>query len=344
MPDLGGASLTLSVGLFLAATLAILLVGSRLTAVADVLADRTGLGEAMTGTLFLGAATAMGGIVTSVSAAAVGNAEIAIGNAVGSLAAQTAALAVADAVYRRANLEHGAASLANVAQATLLIALLAVPLLAITGPEINLWMVHPATPLMIAGYIFGLRMISRIQSDPLWSAHQTPETQNEEPEEDDDDSSTGGLWLRLALFIPIVGAAGWVLARTGANIAGQTGLSATVVGGLFIALATSLPELVTSISAVRRGALALAVGGVIGGNAFDTLVVAFSDIAYTEGSIYHAVTQRQTFLIALTILLTGILLLGLLRRQERGVANIGFESASILILYVAAFLILFFSA
>ncbi len=81
-------------------------------------------------------------------------------------------------------------------------------------------------------------------------------------------------------------------------------------------MSTSLPELVTSLAAVRRGALTLAVGGIIGGNTFDTLLVAFSDLAYQEGSIYHATTNQQVYLIALTMLLNGILLLGLLRREE----------------------------
>jgi cation:H+ antiporter len=55
-----------------------------------------------------------------------------------------------------------------------------------------------------------------------------------------------------------------------------------VVGGLFTAVSTSLPELVTSVAAVQQGALTLAVGGIIGGNSFDVMFVAFADIAYRE--------------------------------------------------------------
>jgi cation:H+ antiporter len=101
-----------------------------------------------------------------------------------------------------------------------------------------------------------------------------------------------------------------------------------------------LPELVTSVAAVRQGSQTLAVSGIIGGNAFDTLFAAVADIAYREGSIYHAITSQQTFFIVLTVLMTGILLMGLLRRQERGIANIGFESFFIMLLYVGAALFL----
>ena len=347
MPDVGSASLTLSIVLFAVAALAILLAGTRLTGIADVLADRTGLGEALVGAVLLGASTSLSGIVTSVTAAADGRAELAISNAVGGIAAQTVFLAVADAVYQRANLEHAAASTANLAQGTLLVGLLGIPLMAFGGPDVTVWGVHPATVLMLAGYFFGLRIISRTQAEPMWGAIQTSETQSEEEDDSEDETtnrmSLSGLWVRFVIFALVIGAAGWVVAKTGVNIADETGLSETFVGGILTAVVTSLPELVTSIAAVRRGALTLAVGGIIGGNAFDTIFMAFSDVAYREGSIYHAITGQQVYLISLTIVLTGVLLLGLLRREERGIANIGFESFLILVLYVGSFALLVFA-
>ena len=84
-------------------------------------------------------------------------------------------------------------------------------------------------------------------------------------------------------------------------------------------------------------------GGVIGGNAFDVLFVAFADVAYRGGSIYHAVTSQQVFVIALTLLLTGILLLGLLRRKKSGIFGIGFESFLVIVLYLGAFALLSFT-
>jgi cation:H+ antiporter len=73
-----------------------------------------------------------------------------------------------------------------------------------------------------------------------------------------------------------------------------------------------------------------------------TLFISFSDMAYREGSIYHAIGTQQIFIIALTLLLTGILLMGLLRREKHGIANIGFESFLILVAYVVAIGILVF--
>ena len=137
--------------------------------------------------------------------------------------------------------------------------------------------------------------------------------------------------VRFAGLAPVIGVAGWVVGRTGVNIAEETLLSATLVGGLLTATVTSLPELVTSVASVRRGALNLAVGGIIGGNAFDTIFIAVSDVAYRAGSIYRAITDQQLFLISLS------LLLGLLRREKYGVGNIGFESLLVLALYLGSF-------
>ena len=91
-------------GLAVVATLAILAAGTRLTGTADVLADRTGLGEALVGGVLLGASTSLSGTVTSVSAAWLGHPDLAFSNAIGGIAVQTTFIALADLVYRRATL------------------------------------------------------------------------------------------------------------------------------------------------------------------------------------------------------------------------------------------------
>jgi Ca2+/Na+ antiporter len=90
-----------SIAVFVAAALVIALCGVLLTERAEHLARRTGLGEALTGALFLGAITSLAGTITSVSAALDGFPEIAFGNAVGGIAAQTTFIVVADLVYRK---------------------------------------------------------------------------------------------------------------------------------------------------------------------------------------------------------------------------------------------------
>ena len=102
----------------------------------------------------------------------------------------------------------------------------------------------------------------------------------------------------------------------------------------------SLPELVSALSAVRIGALTLAVGSILGGNAFDTLIVAFSDVAYPQNSIFSAAGEDRIFMLALSVLLTSILMMGLVYREKYGIGNIGMESFLILSIYLGAFSLL----
>lgn len=323
---------------FVVAAAIIAIFGSMMTRIADRLADVTGLGEALMGAIFLGGSTSIPGVITSVTAAYEGYPKLAISNAIGGIAAQTAFLSIADIAYRKANLEHAAASIANMIQGTLLVGLLALSILGVVGPQVTFFQVHPISLLLIAGYIFGLLQISKAETEPMWRAKKTRETQI-------DKTKTGHIsryklvlaWLKFAVLGIIVGFAGYVVAKSGIALSNMVGISQTIVGGLLTAVITSLPELVTSVSAVRQGALTLAVGGVIGGNCFDVLFLSFSDFAYREGSVYAALDQEQLFMVSSTILLTGVLLLGLLRREKHGIANIGFESFLIIVLYIAMF-------
>jgi len=327
--------LWVSIAIFAVTAVAIAAAGTRMARLADRLADRTGLGEAITGGVLLGASTSLSGFITSVSTAAQGFADLALANAVGGIAVQTAFLAIADITYRRANLEHAAASLTNLTQCGLLIALLSLPLLASTLPAWSVLGCHPASLAILVAYVFGVRLAHETGREPLWGATQTAETRIDRPAE----PAGGGralyqLMLAFLLLLLVVGGAGYVLGEAAIALASKTGLSQTVVGALFTAVSTSLPELVTTLAAVRRGALTLAVGGIIGGNTFDVILVAASDIAYRPGSIYHAASAQPEFLIVLTLLMTAVLLLGLLRRERHGIANIGFESLLVLVIYL----------
>ncbi|MEC4717690.1 hypothetical protein RY831_00845 [Noviherbaspirillum sp. CPCC 100848] len=105
---------------------------------------------------------------------------------------------------------------------------------------------------------------------------------------------------------------------------------------------TSLPELVTTIAAVHRGALILAVSDIVGGNFFDALFVAAADRVFLGGSVYHAagIGASEEFLTILAILLNLVLLPGLLFRQRSGPGNIGLESLLMLVIYVSGFSVL----
>lgn len=334
-------SLSAVIVLFVGASALITAAGTRMTSVADKLADLTGAGEAIFGAVLLGGSTSLAGIVTSLVTAYQNHPELAISNAIGNIAAQTTILAIADTVYRSANLEHAAASIENLIQGTLLVVLLGIPMLSFGSPPMSIFGIHPLSIVLFLAYIFGLRLIRRVRSQPLWEPENTGATELDEPEKDTITRSGPRLWIWFGGLALVMLAAGYGVAESAIALADRTGLTETIVGGLLTAVVTASPELVTSVAAVRQGALVMAVGGIIGGNTFDITVVSLADAAYREGSIYHAVSEQQIFFIGLTLILNGLLLMGLLRRQRQGIVNIGFESALMFILYVSAFILLF---
>lgn len=330
------------IAIFVAAGVVIGLAGVKATGLADRLADRSGMGEAVTGTIFLGFLTALPGLLASIVAAAKGHPAMAISNAMGGIAVQTAALAVADIAYRRANLEHAAASVPNMMQATILIALMVLVLCGLSGPDVTIAHVHPVTILLILSAGGAFRLVIATRDDPMWEPTETDETVTDEPDEHHQRERMSRLIAGLCATAGLTGASGALVADSAGNIVEKTGMSEVLVGALFVALATSLPELVTSIAAVRRGALTLAVSDIVGGNFFDVLFVAAADLVYLKGSIFHAggIGLREVFLTSITILLNVVLLSGLIFRQKRGPGNIGFESVLMLVLYFGGLVVL----
>ncbi|WP_236637976.1 sodium:calcium antiporter [Mangrovicoccus ximenensis] len=337
MPDLAQAPFAALI-LGLAAAAAVILGGGlRMTDLADRIADRTGLGEALVGGALLGAATSLSGVVVSLSAAMDGRASLAFSNSVGGIAAQTAFLALADLLWRKANLEHAAAELTNLFQSALLLLLLALPVLAYGGPDMTVFAVHPVSMVLPLLYALGLIGTHRSRQAPMWQPVKTRETREDVDEEDGkDDTPTWRLFAVFGLLMAVMGLAGYAISQLAGELADRTGISASLVGALLTAVITSLPELVTTLAAVRRGALQLALGGIIGGNTFDTLFLTLSDIGYRDGSLYHAIGQDDLFWLGTGMAMTCILLLGQLYRQKDGPAGIGLESVAMLGLYAGA--------
>jgi cation:H+ antiporter len=309
--------------------------GPRIVRVADRLADVTGLGEALVGAVLLGAATSLPDIITTVVPAVNGFPELAVSNALGGVLAQTAFLAVADLTYRRANLEHAAASVPNIVQAAVLIALLGGVLALFVAPDANILGIHVGSVALVLAYGFSLRVVNEASQRPMWRPVETSETRTDVP--DEPPATRDAVLPLLGRFLglgALLGLAGWTLAIAGETLVAEAGLSEASVGVFVTGLVSSVAELVVSVVAIRAGALTLAVANVIGGNTFDTLLVAVADVAYRDGSVYAEVGTEPALVAAVTIVATAILAIGLLRRERHGVANIGTESALVLGLYV----------
>lgn len=70
------------------------------------------------------------------------------------------------------------------------------------------------------------------------------------------------------------------------------------------------------------------------------MFAAVADVFYREGAIYREASVRETSLLAVAIIMSGLLLLGLLRREKRGVARIGFEGIGMVLIYALGLVVL----
>jgi cation:H+ antiporter len=331
-----------SAAVFVIAAVVTVIGSVRLVALGDALADRTGWGEALFGVVFFGVATGLSGIVMTAVTAATGQPQLAYSNAVGGIAAQTTAVALADAFYRRVNLEHAAASLSNVLFGCLLVALLALALLGTFAPEKTIAGIDPVSVAMVGCYLGGLRLIRTAGAKPLWQAVDTAETRRDVPRAHGalDRRTPAWLWSRFVAVALLVAGGGWTIALAAESLVEMTGLTAGFVGGGLMGLVNALPETVTAIAAVRRGAVTLAVAAVLGGNILDALTLVVGDVAYRGGSIYHAAGNEELFVTTTGLFMTATLLGGLLVRQACGWGRLGFEGILLLGTYLAMITVL----
>ena len=148
------------------------------------------------------------------------------------------------------------------------------------------------------------------------------------------------LWFLVAAGVIVV--AGTTLADTGEAIARETGLGQTVVGSFFIAITTSLPELVTTFTAARLGILDMAIGNIFGANLFNIMILFFADLFYARGPIMHSISPSHLVVALMSVILTAIAVAGLIYRSQRSFVRLGVDSITIVAGYVLAMILLFF--
>ncbi|HET9744629.1 MAG TPA: hypothetical protein VFP97_02885 [Chitinophagaceae bacterium] len=140
--------------------------------------------------------------------------------------------------------------------------------------------------------------------------------------------------IGTAIFLP------WF----GKHISLQTGLGNSFFATLFIAAATSLPELVVSFAAVRLGALDMAVGNLLGSNVFNMFILAIDDVFYRHGSLFQAISRSHLLSVFVTIIMTAVVGLGLLfKPKKKQLWVFSLDTLIIFFLYLCLILYLYMS-
>jgi cation:H+ antiporter len=148
------------------------------------------------------------------------------------------------------------------------------------------------------------------------------------------------VWLKFTGCVAIVLLSGSRLARYGDIIAQKTGLGKIWIGLVLIAIITSIPELVTSVSAVTLARLPdLATGNVLGSCAFNLTLFALADVIYRGRPVLRQVNQRHTLSVYWGMLLAAVVVVGILANEKFPGLSLGWvsiPSIAILILYLAS--------
>jgi cation:H+ antiporter len=319
---------------FLVSAILLVVAAIKLAECADAIALRTRLGGMFVGTVLLAGATSLPELFTTLNSLNQGVPELAVGNIFGSSMFNMLVLAVLDLanprtrILRRVAVNH--ALTAGIA--VLLTGLAVFFILADIGVQI-VWIGLDGI-ILVAMYWLGMGLI--------FSRNRAVTGVREvEPEELDGVMALGpavicfsGATAVLVMVTP------W-LVRSSVGIAELTGLTTGFVGAALVALVTSLPEVVTAVTAVRIGAHDLAVGNLFGSNIFNIFALGSTDLFYLQGRFLAGVDPALTLAGMAGLLLTSLGLIATVAQVERRVLFVELDALLIILGYAGALLLLY---
>jgi cation:H+ antiporter len=317
--------------------------GTRLTLQAKQIAERTGMGDALVGSVLLGGVASLPELVMSVTAAARHDAQLALSTLLGGVPVTLAMVAVVDAwvgggpvstrVTRPIVLLQGAFL-------TLLLALLGCALVtgdrALAGAGVG-------SAFVLVAYVALLAIVRRQERDDPWLPTQQEPEHGPLPlaETSDDRISAARLALTTCGAGAVTFVAGYALSISGHAIAEGSGLGSTLVGLVLGGIATSLPELSMFHTAARLHAYEMAFGDAFGSSMFSLALIYLCDLAYPGVPILNKAGASVLLATLLGVLTTCIYLAGLVQRSRRTVVRLGFDSVLALLVYAVGLVFLY---
>ena len=317
---------------FLVTALVIVLAGTRLARYGDVLGEKAGLGRSWIGVVLLGATTSLPELFTGFGSTALAALpDIALGDVFGSCMFNLLILSLMDAVQpepltARAHQSHAL----SIGFGLLLIGAAGMGLMSDHSLPAIGW-IGLYTPALIALYFVAMRVIF---------AHER-QRRMREAQEVAAELQYRDITLRSALTqyslaaVGVVAAALW-LPRLAAEISRQTGLGEAFVGSLFVAITTSLPEIVVSLAAVRIGAVDLGIGNVLGSNLFNLLILGLDDLFYRHGPLLAHASASHGISIVAIVMMNGLFLIGLTYKVMTKRFVVAWDTGAIAAVYVIA--------
>jgi cation:H+ antiporter len=313
--------------------------GPKLSRYGDVIAEKTGLGGAWIGLILLATVTSLPELATGISAIVIADVpNIAIGDALGSCVFNLAIISLADVLHREQSV-YAKASQGNIVSAAFGIVML-VPVAGSLLPAVQAqgWSIGHVgiyVPIVLALYIVAIRTIYQYERTRL--AEFVESLTDRYPE----------ITLRQAALryagaaAAVIIAGGW-LPFLGNDIAMLMHWHDSFVGTLLIALATSVPEMVVTLAALRLGAVDMAIANLFGSNLFDILIIAVDDVMFMKGPILSFVSPAHAVSALSAIMMTALAVIGLMYRSNRRLfRKVEWVSLALLAIYITNSYVLF---
>ncbi|MEA1871439.1 MAG: sodium:calcium antiporter, partial [Candidatus Bipolaricaulota bacterium] len=279
--------------------------------------------------LFLATITSIPELTTTVTGATIGVPNIALGNALGSNLFNIAIIVVMDIFLLGRGPFLRLVKPYHAASGGIAILLTVLVILGITvAPNAAILGVNPISFIILFTYIAGVFLLFRLEK--------------RDDEEDKGTKEMMGLRRAIVGFCfsgGVIIVSGIFLIHASKAIAENTALSASFMGAILVAIATSLPELATSIGALKIKAYDMIVGNLFGSNMFNILTVFFADVAFRRGAIFAGLEDGwtdQLILASLGIGITVIATTAIVYRSKRRVLRMGGDAALILIAYLVS--------
>lgn len=323
---------------FIACTSLIVYSGTKLSKYGDIIAEKTGLGRTWVGVVLMASVTSLPELVTGISSVTyAGVPDIAAGDVLGSCVFNMLILAILDAIHQptpiSAKAHHG--HVLSAGFGILLLSIVAISLF-LGNKVLPLGWVGPYSLFFVLVYFIAMRLVYFYEKKQISGFIKEVAIELKYK-----DISTRKAVISYCINAVLVIIAAVFLPKIGEGIAELTGLGQTFVGNIFIAISTSLPEVVVSVAAVKMGAVDLAIGNLFGSNIFNILILAIDDIFFIKGPLLSFVNPNHTISALSAIAMTAIAVIGLTYRAERKPLFLAWDSIGILFVYVVNLMLLY---
>lgn len=247
----------------------------------DLIDKKTNMSGAFIGGVILAAVTSLPELITSITAiTVVKNPGLVMGNVLGSNIFNITILAVLVLFTMKGFLQSKLAKSHSITLSCTLVVYAILTVVITFKMDAEIFGISFASVLILVIYLISLKYLA------------SDETQNDE--EDTSTLSLKQISIRFVLSAIVLVGASVLITYVTDIIASQLNLNASMAGALFLGIATSLPELSSSVALVRRKNYNAMVGNIIGSNMFNYLILLISDLMYSQSSIYTATAGKQT--------------------------------------------------